>query len=152
MPDLGELGAAAAEADEQGEPTTFSFHGERFTLPARIGSLPLMQFAAAAEADVNIESMQGKASVYALIRAVVDPGDWPRFEKTANAHAADTAELLDVCTAVLVHFAGRPTVRPSDSSDGPPATTENSKGDSSSRAARLGLVPVEDATRLASSA
>jgi hypothetical protein len=152
VPDLGELGAAEQETDAEAEPTTFGFHGERFSLPARIGSLPLMRFAAAAEADVNIESMAGKAAVYSLIRAVVDPADWPRFEKTANAHAADTAELLDVCTAILVHFAGRPTVRPSDSSDGPPATTENSRDDSSSKAARLGLVPVEEATRRASSA
>ncbi len=152
VPSLGELGAAADEAQPPAEPTTFTFHGEEFTLPARVGSLPLMRFAAAAEAGAELETMEGRAAVYTLIRSVVDRGDWARFERTANEHAVQTVELLEVCTAILTHFAGRPTVRPSDSSDGPPETGAKSKADSSSPPARLGLVPLDEASRMVSSA
>jgi len=40
---LGEFGRAIQ--DDEGEPDSFSFHGEQFVVPARASSLPIAKFA-----------------------------------------------------------------------------------------------------------
>lgn len=152
MASLGELGAAEAEQVDGGEPTTFTFHGAKFTLADRMGGLPVMRYAHAANAELDGGSaVRRLATFYDFIRAGIVDGDWPRFEAAAVRVRAEEDELVDVAAAIYAHFAGRPTVRPSASPDGPQTTSVSSKEDLSSRAAHLGLVPVDQAMLAASS-
>jgi hypothetical protein len=131
---LGEFGKALQEADPDREPDTFLFFGETFTVPAYISALPLMEYAAAANARVDSKSIEGLAAMHSLIRACVVADDWARFQTVATANAADDEDLLQVCRAVMAAATARPTVRPSGSSDGPPSTGASSKEPSSSDA------------------
>lgn len=124
---LGEFGAAARDADPEVEPDTFKFYGAEFTVADRVGAMPLLRFASVAESGTDAEEMEGLAAMHELLRDCLTAGDWPRFQKTAATNKADAKELMEVCGAIYRAVTGRPTLRPSDSADGPSATGESSK-------------------------
>lgn len=114
-----------------------SFAGESFTIADRIGLMPLMRFAKVAQSGVDSRELAGLAAMYDLIEQCIAEQDWPRFEKAADRTRADADELMQVVQDVMALVAARPTERPSDSSDGPPATATNSTVASSSPADRF---------------
>ena len=100
-----------------------AFGGERFTVADKIGLMPLMRFAKAAQGGVDSNDMAGLAAMYDLIEQCIAPADWARFQSVADKTRADGEELMAVVKDVIEALSARPTTRPSDSSAGP-ATIE----------------------------
>lgn len=74
----------------------------------------------AAELAVAEAGLDRMATMYEFMTGCLpDPGQWARFEQAAVRNHAQADELMAVCSAVFAAVAGRPTSRPSESSDGP---------------------------------
>lgn len=106
--------------------------GVQFELADKIGLMPLMRFAHIARSGVDSDDMEGLDAMYTLLRQCFTDEAWPRFEDVSSKNAAQGDELFAVVTEAISAMTERPTGRPSDSSDGSPATNVNSVGDSSS--------------------
>ena len=139
--EVQELQAAVEEVPAD---RAVEFLGVRYRMADRIGLMPLLKFAHSASKGMNSEDIEGMAAMYAMIRDCIDPGDFPRFEQAAIDGRAEAEELLKVVSDVIEKLSARPTVRPGDSSAGPPATSESSKESSPSPA---GLVSVDSLLR-----
>lgn len=112
---------------------TFTWYGESIRVDPGASELDLIEFMATAgdvdEADVLrlIPPMQ------TFLKALVHDEDWPRFWRLSRANHADAAEdMLPLCWAIVQGVTGRPTVRPSDSTERPSGRPGPSTPDSSS--------------------
>ncbi len=141
---VGEFGAARQELARKrsGEPDTIVFYGETFTIADEVGAMPLLDFAAAAEAGTSTGEMQGLAAMRQLLQDCLVPEDWPRFHRVSIEQKASDEVLMEVCVAVYGAVSGRPTESPSGLPDGR-STSSPSSNTSASRREQLGLVPVE---------
>lgn len=145
---IGEFGAAQRELKNTGEPQQFTFYGETFTIADEVGTMPLLEFAAAAEDGTDSSELRGLAAMHALLKDCLIEGDWPRFRESAKRNKADADTLLSVCTRVYEVISGRPTESPTGSADGQ-STSSPSSSPSATRRESLGLVPVDRAMGLA---
>ena len=128
---LGEFGAAKRDADPDREVDTFKFYGEEFTVADRVGAMPLLRFAAAAVSGADSAEAEGLSAMHDLLRDCLPADDWRRFQQVAEENKADGDELLAISRTVYQAISGRPTRRPSDSSDGPSSTGASSRVPSS---------------------
>lgn len=101
------------------------FFGEPIRLADTVSEWALMEFAEVAE-TVDDASLAGMAAVMRLLKESVLAEDWLKFRALARTNKASVEDCMPVVVAVYTTETGRPTVRPSDSSDGPPATSTNS--------------------------
>lgn len=115
---------------------TIPFHGEDYRLADKMGLMPLMRFAKLARSGLDSQEMEGLAAMYDLLEQCIDPEDWARFEAAATRERDQGDELMAVVTKAIELMAARPTLRSSDSSDGPPNTSGSSTGGSSSPVVR----------------
>jgi hypothetical protein len=108
--------------------------GEEFRAAEKVPLMALMQFAhigdKAARGDAT--EFEQWAVLYTLCESVIHADDWGRFQAAALREHADDKALMLIVRQVLRGETGRPTRRPSDSSDGPGSTPESSEPDSSS--------------------
>ena len=102
-----------------------AFFGETIRLADSVSEWALMEFAEAAE-QVDDASLAGMAAVMRLLKESVLAEDWGKFRDLARTNKASIEDCMPVVVAVFTAETGRPTVRPSDSSDGPPATSTSS--------------------------
>jgi hypothetical protein len=134
-----EIAAREAETEQPGEPDQFRFAGSLFDVVENVSTLPMLRYAAALT-DRGLQSEEDRdvtpvyAAAYNLLRSLVEPKDWVRFEAVATARNANYRQLTDVAYRLYNHVTGRPTKRSSGSPDGPPPTTGASSPDSSSPA------------------
>jgi hypothetical protein len=77
---------------------------------------------------------QAISALSSLSATVVHPDDLDRFVALAHAHRQTIGDITELTGAIVEALSKRPTVRPSASSDGSPATAPSSTDDSSSRA------------------
>jgi hypothetical protein len=112
------------------------FAGRKFRTADTIGLMPWMRFSVAARNGLRFTDMDGMVACYELLRECIAPEDWEAFQRAATETKAQGDELLGVVRDVMRELTGRPTSRPSDSSDGPTATPPNSEGDSYLRVVR----------------
>lgn len=139
---IGEFGAATRDEDSNVEPDTFTFYGETFTVADRVGAMPLLRFAAIADAGTQAEELAGLAAMHELLRDCLAPGDWSRFQKVAADQKVEADELMEVCGTIYAAVTGRPTQRPSVSAAGSSETSASSREPSFSAASSpLGNVP-----------
>lgn len=110
-----------------------AFAGESFELRERLGLMPLMRYAHAAAQGLDTRDMEGMAAMYDMLKAVIAPSDWARFQQAAAESYADGDQLFDVINEAIRTISARPTSRPSDSSDGPPPESDSSADDSPSQ-------------------
>jgi hypothetical protein len=108
------------------------FEGQSFALATKVGLMPLMRFAHLAQKGIDAADMDGLVAIYDLLRNVIADEDWGRFEEHASVTRADGDDLLEVVKQAMAAISERPTDRPSDSSDGPQATSDSSADVSSS--------------------
>jgi hypothetical protein len=108
-----------------------SFKGAEFAISDKIGLMPLMKFARAAQSGLDSADMQGLAAMLDLLEQCIADDEWPRFDAHATKTRADDEELLQVVKDVTAILTERPTSRPSDSSAGPQQTAPTSEEDSS---------------------
>ena len=119
-----------ADSDEA---VTVEFLGAEFRVADRFGLMPMMRFAKVAQSGADSMSMAGLASMYDLLAQSIHPDDWARFEAHADEQRADGDQLMTLVGKVIALASGRPTSRPSDSSDGSPTTSASSADDSASQ-------------------
>lgn len=109
------------------------FKGESFVIADGIALMPLMRFAKVARSGVDSNEMAGLAAMYDLLETCFPESEWDRFTDHATKTRADGDELMAVVGQVFEVLSGRPTSRPSDSSDGSPDEKPTSVDDSSSQ-------------------
>jgi hypothetical protein len=112
----------------------FVFFGATFHLrPSDECNVAMLDFAELATGGVDENSIEGLAVVKGFLRDVVVEADWAAFWRSARKnHATVRGDLMPIIVQVITGQAARPTTRPSDSSDGPANTQENSEPASSS--------------------
>lgn len=76
-----------------------------------------------AEKGVDSESAAGYRAISNLVAACMSEQDYARWEMVARRERSTGEDMIRL---VLEGLADRPTVRPSDSSDGPPSTATTS--------------------------
>lgn len=127
--------------------------GKDFRVAERIGLMPLLKFASAA--DVDVQDSRALAALYALLRDCIyggEPGcgecadcetgndtscksyargDWLAFEEHAMVTKADAEDLMAVVQDVLEIVSGRPTPPRAGSAPGQRGTRRGSTGSSS---------------------
>lgn len=87
----------------------------------------------AAEMAQTEASLDRMACMYEFMQGCLpDEDEWQRFQRTAIKHRVQADELMQVCSAIFAAASGRPTSRPSGSSDGPSNTGDTSTGVSAS--------------------
>lgn len=112
---------------------SLTFEGRSFRVADKVGLMPLMKFAHLAKQGVDANNQDGLVALFDLLRSVIADEAWSAFEEHASLVRATGDELLEVVKDAIAVIAQRPTVRPSDSSDGPPTTKDTSAVGSSSR-------------------
>jgi hypothetical protein len=116
------------------------FMGEVYRVADNIGAISIWKFAAAAEAGFDSNEMRGMAAQYALLKSVIHPDEWVRFETDAIEKCATGADLDKVTGQAMQVVFARPTGSPPDSSNGRRRTSANSRESSS----RTGTQPPPD--------
>jgi hypothetical protein len=132
MARIGEFEAAAKAADPDREADTFTLNGAEFTVAEDPNIIALGRFARSARAGADSDDMEGLATLVETVASLVIPEDETRFLDTASKHRVDAPLLMRIITAVLEAQSARPTVSPSDSSDGSSKITVSSRVLSSS--------------------
>jgi hypothetical protein len=112
------------------------FEGASFAVASKVGLMPLLRFAHLSKQGVDANDMDGMSAIYDLLRSVIADEDWGRFENHASVVRADGDDLMGVVSQAIELISERPTVRPSESSDGSAITSVSSVVDSSSRVIR----------------
>lgn len=119
--------------------------GKKFRIAERIGLMPLLKYASAA--DMSSEDPRALGAIYAMLRDCIyagnpacgncdkctsnreimckayDAGDWQAFENHAIDTKADAEELMPVISQVMEIISGRPTP-PRDGSSATPRVTQ----------------------------
>jgi hypothetical protein len=111
-------------------PDTVEFAGDSFRMGEKIALMALMRFAKVAKSGTDADSLDGLTSMYELLEQCLHAEDWERFQQKAVEVKADGDELMQVVSDVIATLSGRPTSRPSGSSDGPTVTKPKSEDDS----------------------
>ncbi len=132
MARIGEFEAAVKAVDPNVEPDTFTLQGEEFTVAPTPNVIAMGRFAKAARAGANTDDMESLATLVETIASCVVADDENRFLDCASKHRVDPELLMKIVAAVLEAQSGRPTVAPSDSSDGSSTPSESLKAPSSS--------------------
>lgn len=125
-------GEILAELDLTDDDVTIFEHAP-FRISEKVGLMALMQLGHHAKNGVDSNDFEGLAAMYALLEQCIATQDWERFQQHALDTRSDGETMFRVTQDVLVKLNDRPTKRPSGTSDGSPATSPNSTGDSSSR-------------------
>lgn len=138
------------------------FLGEQFAIADKVGLMPLLRFAHAANSGLDSADMEGMAALYDMLQQCIATervyvrdgrpidrpaandaegnegvtvlGGWAEFEAHATKAKANDDDLVGVVQRVMTLLSERPTSQLSASSDGLPQTAPTSTADSSSLA------------------
>jgi hypothetical protein len=106
--------------------------GEEFRAAWPVPVMALAEFAHVSQGGADSNDMDGLAAMYDLFESVIDPEDWDRFKRHAKKSRATDKDLMLLVRKVITGQTDRPTVRPSDSSDGPEVTEPSSESEQDS--------------------
>lgn len=133
VPDGPELDVSRVQAAVEGvvHGDRVEFAGEWFRISGRVGLMPLMKFANAADDDIDTSDMRALSALYDLLRDCIyggtetgddpavaklgpddkgyDAGDWRKFERHATRVRAQADDLLAVVRQVIEILTARPT-------------------------------------------
>lgn len=139
---------ARVEGAQTGD--TVLFMGARFLIANDTGIMPLLMFAASADAGVDSTDMAGLAAMYAMVKdCIADDAEWRRFVRHSVLTKAKADDLMAVVNQTVEILAARPTVPPGESSPGRDATSDTSKANTSAPLA-AGLRVPDDVSELMS--
>jgi len=144
--DADERALAEVQALTQGltPVNSVEFQGRRYRIAAKVGLMPLMKFAAAADSQLDTSDMAALSAIYHMLQDCIqgevppcgdcpdckniaagdltavcpfaDKGDWHKFEAHAIASKAEAEELLPVVQQTVEILTSRPTLPRSGSS------------------------------------
>jgi hypothetical protein len=103
--------------------------GETFAIAEEVGVMSRIWFGKLASEGTDSDELEGLAAMSDMLEDSLADGEYPRFRAHARKVKASTAEILNLCRDTMAALAQRPTLRPSDSSDGPVAASETSSDD-----------------------
>lgn len=107
---------------------SLSFQGETFALEDSYATMMVADFAAGSpEGGVNLIALRE------LLQHLIAAEDWQRFHDLSVSSRASTVDLIKALEDAMEAIIERPTVQPSDSSDGQEHTPQRSEGDFSLR-------------------
>ena len=139
MADLGAFGAAIKELDPDAEKDTFTYFGEKFEIVAALP--PILMFQLAASMTGKVDETEGMGALWEAFRLALGDDAFNRFYRIAVERRDSNEGLMTVAMAIYQNDAGRPTVQPSDSSDGQSSASPSSSPSSTATdLAPLGLV------------
>jgi hypothetical protein len=118
-------------------PVLVQWKGQTYRLADKIGDAPIMDFAEIAEQGIDSNEMRGLAAMKSLLRNCLTTEDFAKFWRHATEIRAGSDEMMALVKDTYEALSGRPTVRPSVSSDGEPSTVVSSEAASSSPVMRV---------------
>jgi hypothetical protein len=149
MAKLGQIEALRRIADV--EPDTFEMLGETFTVRRKPSVVDTMMSAAIVSDEEMSESEKlSRLNVFAdkLLRKTLTEESYTRFMAVCDENELSTDVVWSTLQLLVGAAAGRPTERPSDSSDGPLNTSTSSSSEQADLQhyadQGLRLVPVND--------
>jgi hypothetical protein len=110
-----------------------TLHEQRFRLASEPNAYLYAKFAALAAEGGDSEEPEAARLMLKLLKSTFTPQDWRRFDRLCENTPTSGDDLLGVLGQAMEAWSGRPTQRPSVSSDGPSRTNESSMADSSLR-------------------
>ena len=116
MADLGSFGAALKALDPNAEKDTFTYFDEKFEIVSALP--PMLMFQLAASMTGKVDETEGMAALWEAMRIALGDDEFNRLYKIAVDKRDSTEGLMEVVMAIYQNDSGRPTVQPSDSSDG----------------------------------
>ena len=126
MTDLGELGVA-----REPEVITFGYFGERLRTNPALTDVAIMRMVRRLLAVDVKGGLEAMGVFEGMVSDLVHAEDVERFWDLAERNRQTLEDIGDTVEQIMEGVTERPTVRPSDSSDGPARTEPNSAGDSS---------------------
>ena len=133
MTDLGALG----DPTPDGREITFTYFGETTHVAPELGELDYIDFMERAGA-MDVESPAALAMVKDFARLCIAAEDFDRFWAAARKNRQTVEGVFKVLRAIIEEVTDRPTMQPSDSSDGQSSTdTKSEPGLSSTLRERL---------------
>jgi hypothetical protein len=112
---------------------TFGWFEHELRVNPQFGELELTDFMEAAADIDDADTAKASAFLKDTFRLAVHPDDFEVFWATAKRERQTIQDLMGLFHAMIQLVSGRPTQRPSDSSDGPSLTSASSADDSSSQ-------------------
>lgn len=107
---------------------SFDYFGNSVRVHPEISELTFVDFMEEAT-SVGENDPRAIVLVKKLVRLLVHPDDFDTFWAAAKANKQGTLDLMALGEQIVSGMAGRPTKRPSDSSDGSPETESKSEVD-----------------------
>jgi hypothetical protein len=118
---IGSIGEAAPEPLD----VTFEYFGATFRVHPDMTEVDIIDFLDQAE-RVRPNDPQALVMVKDAARSHIHPDDFDRFWKTRKDNRQGVQDLMATIWSIIAGVTGRPTGRPSASSDGRAATSQNS--------------------------
>ena len=75
-------------------PPSITFMGEKYRIADKIGVMPLLMFAAAAESGLSLSDQKGLAAMYRMLEDCIHPDDWGRFQTDITFKKVDDLDKL----------------------------------------------------------
>lgn len=97
----------------------FELDGVEFVGEGSVSVLDLSEFARLATQGVDSDSPEGVAILADIYHSLLGEQEYQRFRRHCRKHDTDADVLLEIIGGMIAEAAERPTIRPSDSSDGP---------------------------------
>jgi hypothetical protein len=108
----------------------FTYFGEKIRVHPDMTEVDMIDFLDDAE-HVKKDDPKSMLMVKEAARSHVHPEDFARFWELRKSHRQGVEQLMGTIWQIVGAVSGRPTGRPSDSSDGPPETRPSSPVSSS---------------------
>lgn len=124
MADLGSFGAAIKELDPNAEKDTFTYFGKKFEIVSALP--PVLMYQLAAAMTGKADETEGMGALWQAYRIALGDDGFNQFYKLAVDNKDSNESLMTVAMTIYQNDAGRPTVQPSDSSDGQYITSPSS--------------------------
>lgn len=102
----------------------FELDGVVFTSDGNLALMDISEFARLANEGMDTDSPKGLAIIAELFLALLGETTYQRFRRHCREHGTGEDVMVAIIGELLTEEADRPTVRPSDSSDGPTATPD----------------------------
>lgn len=125
---LGDFGTQRPPADDE-----FGYFGHTIRVHPDFSDVVFLESFAESAAAVDVGQVE---AVNTMMRTLIHPEDFEQFWKLVRANRQQTEDLATLAMDIMESITDRPTERPSDSSDGPRSTDENSPVVSSSPVVR----------------
>lgn len=102
---------------------SITFMGEKYKVAEKVGVMPLMLFARAAEAGVTMGDPKGLAAFHAQLQDVIHEDDWGRFQEDMITKKVGMEDLME-CAQQAVDIVQTQMARKTGRANGKPAEIE----------------------------